>query len=252
MKSLIKKIVRTFGFDIVKYQKDSIVPLLDEFPELSQQERDILNSATQYTMTSVDRMVSLIHAIKFIIDNNIQGDIVECGVWRGGSMMIVAKMLLMHGETNRIIYLYDTFEGMSEPTDNDVSLDGEFAASQLQRTPKGQGVWCEASIEDVRANMISTGYPAEKIRLIKGKVEDTIPAVLPGPIALLRLDTDWYESTRHEMINLFPLLQSNGVLIIDDYGHWQGSKKAIDEYFSENGIMAYLHRVDYTGRIFIK
>ena len=77
-----------------------------------------------------------------------------------------------------------------------------------------------------------------------------IPKYLPGEIALLRLDTDWYKSTQHELIHLYPLLVGSGVLIIDDYGHWQGAKKAVDEYFSDKKIL--LNRIDYTGRISIK
>ncbi len=100
--------------------------------------------------------------------------------------------------------------------------------------------------------MLSTGYPKEKIHLIKGKVEDTIPENIPKEIALLRLDTDWYESTKHELIHLFPLLKPNGILIIDDYGHWEGARKAVDEYISDNNIHILLNRIDYSGRISVK
>jgi hypothetical protein len=85
-----------------------------------------------------------------------------------------------------------------------------------------------------------------------GKVEDTIPADIPEKIALLRLDTDWYESTKHELIHLFPRLQKGGVLIIDDYGFWKGARKAVDEYFAENNIQILLNRIDDTGRMAIK
>jgi hypothetical protein len=109
--------------------------------------------------------------------------------------------------------------------------------------------WCYASIEDVRQNILSTGYPEEKIYLVKGKVEHTIPKILPEKLSLLRLDTDWYESTKHELIHLCPQLSPEGILIIDDYGHWQGARKAVDEYFAEQNRKIYLHRIDYTGRI---
>ncbi len=81
---------------------------------------------------------------------------------------------------------------------------------------------------------------------------DTIPKNVPEKISILRLDTDWYESTKHELNNLFPRLVSGGILIIDDYGHFQGSKKAVDEYFEENKISSFLFRIDYTGRLFVK
>ena len=95
----------------------------------------------------------------------------------------------------------------------------------------------------------SINYPAHKIHFIKGKVEDTIPEQSPEKIALLRLDTDWYESTKHELIHLFPRLAIGGVIIIDDYGHWQGARKAVDEYLAEHQIALMLHRVDVTARI---
>jgi hypothetical protein len=111
--------------------------------------------------------------------------------------------------------------------------------------------WCLATIEDVTANMKRTNYPSERIRLVKGKVEDTIPGTRPPAIALLRLDTDWYASTKHELTHLFPLVEKKGILIIDDYGAWQGARKATDEYFkSVPG--NFLGRIDYTGRMVIK
>ena len=101
--------------------------------------------------------------------------------------------------------------------------------------------------------MYSTGYLKEKINLIQGSVEKTLPLNKPDePIALLRLDTDWYKSTKHELNILFPLLNEGGVLIIDDYGHWKGAKKAVDEYFSNLNDKYYMHRIDYTGRMLIK
>lgn len=108
---------------------------------------------------------------------------------------------------------------------------------------------CYSPIEEVKANMLQTGYPAANIVWVKGKVEETIPATIPAQIALLRLDTDWYESTRHELQHLYPLLSSKGVLLIDDYGAWQGARKATDEFF---GNRVYLHRIDWTGRLLIK
>ena len=100
--------------------------------------------------------------------------------------------------------------------------------------------------------MQKTGYPAACVNYIKGKVEETIPGVIPGSIALLRLDTDWYASTYHEMIHLYPLLQVKGVLIIDDFGHWEGAKKAILQYFSENKLNPLINRIDETGRLVLK
>ena len=122
----------------------------------------------------------------------------------------------------------------------------------LQKEPKGTGLWAYAGLEEVRRNVLSTGYPEDRIAFIQGKVEDTIPGTIPEKIALLRLDTDWYESTRHELTHLYPLLSSSGILIIDDYGHWQGARRAVDEYLGAMPAPTYLHRIDYTGRLALK
>jgi len=100
--------------------------------------------------------------------------------------------------------------------------------------------------------MRSTGYPEDQVIFIKGRVEDTIPQTVPEQIALLRLDTDWYESTYHELIHLYPRLVNRGILILDDYGYWQGARKAVDTYFQENKVGMYLHRVDESARIGVK
>lgn len=208
-----------------------------------------------YTMTSPDRMYALFKAVNYIIDNDIPGDFVECGVWKGGSSMLVAKTLISRGITNRTLWLYDTFEGMSAPTEKDMDYTGQKADILLNKSSKdnAESVWCYSSYNEVEKNILSTGYPSQNIKLVKGKVEDTIPENIPEDnIALLRLDTDWYESTKHEMIHLYPKLIQKGVLIIDDYGHWVGAKKAVDEYISEKNIPLLLNTIDYTGRIAVK
>ena len=165
-------------------------------------------------------------------------------------MMAAALTLLELGDISRNLYLYDTFEGLPPPTESDLTHDGTPAKEQYDRVLKRDGVaWCYSGIDEVRKNMNCTGYPVEKIIYVKGKVEHTVPRTLPNHIALLRLDTDWYESTKHEMQHMFPLLDLRGILIIDDYGHWQGAQKAVDEYFAARGPLPYLHRIDYTGRI---
>jgi O-methyltransferase len=208
-----------------------------------------------YTMTSVERMYGLYSAVEYILRNNIEGDFVECGVWRGGSSMLILKMLLNRNIRNRRLYMYDTYEGMSEPTSHDVDISKKNASTSLKENEsnKEESVWCLASLEDVKRNFAQEGLSIENINFIKGKVEDTIPQVMPtSAIALLRLDTDWYESTKHEMNFLFPKLTRNGVLIIDDYGHWEGCRKAVDEYLADNHISLLLNRMDYTGRMAIK
>lgn len=208
-----------------------------------------------FTMTSIDRQYSLYSSIVYIIKNNIEGDFVECGVWKGGSSMMIALVLNKYNIRDRKIYMYDTYEGMSEPDDNDKDFKGLAAKKQLELSSKEQqdSVWCYSSLQEVKNNLASTKYNLDNINFIKGKVEDTIPGKIPDTaISLLRLDTDWHASTRHELEYLYPLLCRGGVLIIDDYGHWQGCRKAVDEYFLKNNINLLLNVIDYTGRVAIK
>ena len=214
----------------------------------------IYEQCKPYTMTSPERMYSLFTSISYLVNNGISGDFVECGVWKGGSSMMIAKSLLFNGVSDRKLFLYDTFEGMSDPKSEDEDLYGNKAAALLDDANKNadRSIWCYSGIEEVKNNIAQIKYPAQNMQYIKGKVEDTIPGTVPGNIALLRLDTDWYESTYHELTHLYPLLAVGGILIIDDYGHWQGARKAVDTYFSERNITPLLHRIDYTGRILIK
>jgi O-methyltransferase len=243
--------IRRLGVDVVRYRKPSEEPLPADFDARA---AATIGRVRAHTMTSPERLYALIQAVRHVSAAAIPGDVVECGVWRGGSMMAAALTLAECVDTKRDLYLFDTFEGMSAPTTLDVSADGQKASALLAapRTTDAASPWCYAGIDDVRAGMRSTGYPAERVHYVQGRVEDTIPGNAPTQIALLRLDTDWYESTRHELEHLYPLLSPGGVLIIDDYGHWAGCRKAVDEYFDARGIRLLLNRVDYTGRIAIK
>jgi hypothetical protein len=252
IKNTIKKFIRNSGYDIRK--KGSFSPL-SEFPsDFTENDIKIIKKVKPFTLTSNERLYSLLQSTKYLIDNSIFGDIVECGVWKGGSMMAVAHTLLKENNYERDLHLFDTYDGMSKPTDLDVSFEGKKAHNQFEENKKGEDSsdWCFASLNEVKQNILKTGYNSEKLHFIKGKVEDTLPEYAPKQISLLRLDTDWYESTKHELIHLFPKLVSGGVLILDDYGYWAGAKKAVDEYISENKIKILLNRIDETGRIAIK
>ncbi len=216
---------------------------------------DLYRQCKEYSMTSLERMFGLYQAVCYIIKNNIPGDFVECGVWKGGSAMMMALILNRYHETNRKLYLYDTFEGMSEPTEMDKTAKGTEAAALMKNKRNKESdtsVWCYSPLEEVKKNLLFTGYPEEQIQYIKGKVEDTLHLHLPGKLALLRLDTDWYESTRAELQFLYPLLEKKGVMIIDDFGHWEGAQKAVMEYFESIHEQPLLQRIDYTGRLMIK
>lgn len=242
-----KAIIKKVFFDKPKNTKP--VQGTSSRTDFSEFEKSVIHKTAPYTMTSPERIVALIRASEHILKHRIEGDIVECGVWKGGSIMAVLHTLFQNKET-RDIYLYDTFEGMTEPGEVDMSFNGVPAKRDYHES---NGKWCYSSLEEVQSNFNTLPYPTNQLHFIQGKVENTIPhESMPNKIALLRLDTDWYESTKHEMVHLFPRLVKGGILIIDDYGHWSGCKKAIDEYFEENGIQLFLSRVDYTCRIGVK
>lgn len=226
---------------------------MDLPPDYDEAFLPVFHTAREATMSSSSRMYALYKAVHYVLDAGIPGDFVECGVWRGGSVMVMALALLQRGVTDRVIHLFDTFEGMPPPSDRDVSLLNESAALLLatQNPQDPKSIWCLASLNEVKSNVFATGYPPGLFRFVQGRVEETIPKSIPDSIALLRLDTDWYESTRHELEHLYPHLTAGGVLIVDDYGHWRGSREAVDEYFSVHKPIL-LNRIDYTGRIGVK
>jgi O-methyltransferase len=214
----------------------------------------IVKRVRRDTLTSAERIAAVCDATSYIVRAGIDGAFAECGVWRGGSMMAVALTLIEHGETGRDLYLYDTFTGMTEPTAEDRSspYDGYSPHRRWRRHRALRREWAGVPASVVRERIRSTGYPPERIHLIEGMVEDTLPAAGPDRIALLRLDTDWYASTKHELVSLYPRLAPGGVLIVDDYGHYEGARRAVDEYLSEAGEPLLLNRIDYTGRIAVK
>jgi len=236
--------LNTLGYQLVRVPAEEPLPY-DMDPEF----QAIFNRSKPYTMTSTPKMYSLYKAIQYVTKYKIPGDFVECGVWRGGSSMIAALTFLEGGDASRNLWLYDTYGPRPEPTEKDIRASDGLPASEIwadlphTNTPE---------LDDVRSNMRSTHYPEENIRFIQGKVEDTIPQAMPTNISILRLDTDWYESTYHELKHLFPVLSPNGILIIDDYGWYRGSREATDQYFQENDTQIFLNRIDLSGRLAFK
>lgn len=245
IKTAIHKSFRAFGLDIIRCRQQQEFP-----PDFGDAETEIIRKVRAWTMTSSERIYALVQAVRYVSANSIPGDIVECGVWKGGSMAAVARALLQMKDLNRDLYLFDTYEGMSEPTAKDIDYSGKPASEALI---EDEGARCaDAPLTGVKNVLRGTGYPIERIHFVQGKVEETIPQNAPDSISLLRLDTDWYESTKHELIHLFPRVSRGGVIIVDDYGHWKGSRQACDEYFQQNRISILLNRIDYTGRIGLK
>jgi O-methyltransferase len=231
--------------------------LLPKIPkDLGDETRHLIETVQPFTMTSPERIAALCSSIDYVVDNDIPGSIVECGVWRGGSMMAAALRLIRNGDEARDLYLYDTFSGLTAPSEHDRrAADGQSAQAILaERDPSQPGnIWCIAGLADVQANLARTNYPAEKCHYVEGPVEETIPSRGPlGPIAILRLDTDWYQSTLHELNHLYAQIVPGGVLIIDDYGFWEGARKAVDEFLGAIGPKPLLARIDDTGRLAVK
>lgn len=211
----------------------------------------IFQQCRLFTLTSIERMYALHASVQYLVRAAIPGAFVECGVWRGGSCMNMALTLLQHGIRDRPIVLYDTFTGMTPPDAGDIDLLGRAATDLLESPRERDATRCDAALADVRSNLCATAYPMAQIQFVRGDVQDTLPAAAPEQIALLRLDTDWYASTRHELEHLYPRLASGGILIIDDYGHWRGARRATDEYF-EHTPAVFMQRIDYSGRLIVK
>lgn len=202
----------------------------------------ILPEVYDFTQLPMEPMWSLYEAVRYLHTRQIKGDFVECGVFFGGASMLIARTLLSLGDSSRKLWLYDSFQGfVGEQATDDVTWYGD---SINARFPDFE--------EIARNNIASTGYPPEQLRLVKGDVESTAAKNENGDIALLRLDTDTYFSTKAELEYFYPKLVTGGILIIDDYGHAFGARRAVDEYFGESGQPLLLNRVNFTNRIAVK
>ena len=165
--------------------------------DLDEHEKMYLSGLDGYTMTSLERQVTFLRAINYIIKNNIAGDIVECGVWKGGNMMLASRILQSYSDTDRKLWLYDTFEGMPQPReDKDFAYDGVSASEYLNQhlnIQKSSNIWAISSFEEVCNNVYSTGIAQDRVILVKGLVEETIPKYVPQKISILRLDQKLYK-----------------------------------------------------------
>ena len=241
-KAKVAKAANALGYKIERLSPPSSPP---HYLQVDSRYADIIKAVEPFTMTPYEKIATMVDATRYVARANIPGAIVECGVWRGGSMM-AAALALREANVSRDLYLFDTFAGMSAPTNEDIDYRDVPATGRYVETAAGDhNEWCYASLEEVRNNMASTGYPEERLHFVRGSVLETLPCDEPRQIAILRLDTDWYESTLHELKHLYPRLSHRGVLIIDDYGYWRGCRKAVDEFFAEGG--PFLCRLDSTG-----
>jgi O-methyltransferase len=246
-KTKVAKAVNALGYKIERLAPPENT---SHYLQLDARYAEIIKTVEPYTMTPYEKIAAMVDVTRYVVRAKIPGAIVECGVWRGGSMM-AAALALQEANDFRDLYLLDTYAGMSAPTDKDIDYQGVPAVDRYVGSAAGEhNEWCYASLEDVQRNLASTGYPEEMCHFVKGNVLETLPRESPREIAILRLDTDWYESTMHELKHLYPRLSCRGALIIDDYGYWRGCQHAVDEYFAESG--PFLCRIDSTGLLGIK
>lgn len=187
------------------------------------------------------------HAINYILKNNIEGVIIECGVDSGDFEHIWINEL-MRNNSVRDIYLYDTFSGLVEPTEHDytckdaklytMTKDEVYNLWKSQIINKNTNGWCYTPLEQVQNRLNSTGYPQDRLHYIVGDVMETLKDknTIPKKIAILRLDTDWYESSKYELEQMYDNVVTGGIIIFDDYYHWEGQRKATDDFFSSRNI----------------
>ncbi|NEP77108.1 MAG: macrocin O-methyltransferase [Okeania sp. SIO3B3] len=197
--------------------------------------QEMIDAVTPYTMVTRPKAYSLARAVESVVSEGLPGDIAECGVWKGGMCMLIANILKYMNETDRTIWLFDTFKGMTKPDERDVKTKSKAVAlEKWEKCNKGDYVdWCYSPLEEVTKNMYSTGYPKSKIKFIQGDVSETVKGDIPNKISVLRMDTDFYRSTYDSLVYLYPRLVKNGYLLFDNYTSWDGERKAVEDYFQE-------------------
>lgn len=200
----------------------------------------LYNVVRPYTMSSNARLRALHYAVRHVVKNNIAGDVVECGTASGGSAALMGLALKQTG-SGRTLWVFDTFEGLPPPTHDDPDFD---VAKNFTGT-------CRGELSDVE-NLFRQLSILERARLVKGLFQETLPTCDVGNIAVLHLDGDWYDSVKTCLDNLYDKVSPGGVIQIDDYGHWAGARKAVDQFLLRRRIAADLRYIDYTGRQFIK
>ncbi len=228
-----------------------------EYPDISDpffaHVAELVMPHTRTFGAGVEAPWALYQSIEHVVRHKIPGDIVECGVWSGGSMLLAAHALRHFGDTARNIYLYDTFDRMPRPEAIDARWDGVPALPTWEHHQREGGRWCfGGALHHVRRVVASSGYPEDNLVFVEGLVEETLPGIRPETISVLRLDTDLYRSTYHELVHLYPRLVPGGILIIDDYGAFQGARLATDQYIAENRLPLFLSRIDGSVRLAVK
>ena len=186
-------------------------------------------------------------AVNYILQNNIEGCIIECGVESGNFEHIWINELMKNNSV-RDIYLFDTFGGLVEPTEYDYTCKDaklyQMNKNEVYSTWKNHVInekvngWCYTPLDAVKTRLNSTGYPQNNLHYVVGDVMETLKdkTTIPEKIAILRLDTDWYESSKYELEQMYDNVVIGGIIIFDDYYHWDGQRRATDDFFLSRNI----------------
>jgi len=234
MVSRLKKIARNIGYEVSVRRTDKVKYLscVDEYF------RRLHDKYRETTIVSVEGLHQTYNAVRYISENNIPGSIVECGVFKGGCMAMMAEASTKFSKVPRDFYLFESFAGMTEPGPEDFRPKDPTTRDHVLDTFKRQqrddhNEWVYSPLSEVKATLGRTAIPEDRFACVVGPVEDTLPYDGIGEIALLRLDTNWYSSTRHELQHLYDLVVEDGVIIVDDYKNWAGSRRAVEEFLEE-------------------
>jgi O-methyltransferase len=219
-------------YDLVPAIDDHPLRRRSSFPELTDEVFwDEYERAKPFSMLHVTGFWNLFEAVRTVVENRVPGDVVECGCLFGGCSIFVRRRLDQLGARDRMLHVFDTFEGFP-----DGSFDSKGGVIGIG--PRYQ------DFSDIVAANLASQARSDGVTLHQGMVEDTLVDFAVGPLALVRLDTDFYDSTRVELEVLYPALSPGGALIIDDYGIYDGARRATDEYFAAHGPRPLLVRVD--------
>ena len=214
----------------------SILNILIYSIKASNNEKKLVRTCSKYKFHTQTKysIWNTLKTFNKVIKNNVEGDIVECGVWQGINLVLFQKLIEIKKISNKKIYGFDTFEGIPIPTKNDITKDNKPMINEYKNMTKkdGSSGWNYASLKEVKKNYTENTKKNDNLILIKGKVENTLSSKknIPNKICILRLDTSLYEGTKIELKNLFPRVQSGGVVIVEGYEQFKGVKKATDEY----------------------
>lgn len=214
--------------------------------KLNKKEKKIVNICNNYSFqtTQINILRNNIDILNTIKKKRTQGDFVECGVYKGISLVFFQKYIEINNLENIKIYGFDTFEGIPEPSNDDIDIHGLSMKDTFERYKinKESSNWNNSSLDEVRLNFKDNTSHNDNLILIKGLVEETLLKKdnLPDKISLLKLDTSLYEGTKIELEVLFPKIQKGGIIIVEGYFKFLGVKKAVDNFFStKNYLIKY-------------